>query len=252
MNKERFPKAAPTDEQVRAENFQTVLDKSNVRNYNKGVPDKRIVKKRRTNMNGLQHIRKSFGMTLAALGKRMGITRQTISQWEQGTCSIPENRLKELSAIFEIPETFFGEISEDEVDELNEIIVKLKSDMEDSYWFSQYERTMLEEQKVLSKIDYHLKGKGQKFDSFQATIDYIEKEAEKFEKFVDVVKNFAYPSIIQRILGTLMSIDTGLELDDPFGRKFVALVKEECYRIESERKNAAELREQSKAETELF
>lgn len=203
-------------------------------------------------MNGLQFIRKSFGMTLAALGKRMGITRQTISQWEQGTCSIPENRLKELSSIFEIPETFFGEISEVEADELKKIIDKLKSEIEDSYWFSQYESAMSEEQRVLSKIDYHLKGKGRKFDTFQATIDFIEKEAKKFEKFVDLAENFAYPSIIQRILGNLMSIDSGLELDDPFGRKFVALVKEECYRIESERKNATELKEQSKVETELF
>lgn len=203
-------------------------------------------------MNGLQYIRKSFGMTLAALGKRMGITRQTISQWEQGTCSIPENRLKELSDIFEIPETFFGEVSEVEIDELKLIIDKLKSGMEDSYWFSQYENVMSEEQRVLSKIDYHLKGKGQKFDTFQANIDFVEKETRKFEKFVDLAEKFAYPSIIQRILGNLISIDCGLELDDPFGRKFVALVKEECYRIESERKNTAKLKELSKSETELF
>lgn len=203
-------------------------------------------------MNGLQYIRKSFGMTLAALGKRMGITRQTISQWEQGTCLIPEKRLKELSDIFEIPEAFFGEISEVEVDELKSILDKLKSDMEDSYWFSQYENVMSEEQRVLSKIDYHLKGKGQKFDTFQATIDFIGKETKKFDKFVDLAGNFAYPSIIQRILENLISIDSGLELDDPFGRKFVALVKEECHHIESERKNTAELKEQSKIETELF
>lgn len=203
-------------------------------------------------MNGLQYIRKSYGMTLAALGKRMGVTRQTISQWEQGTCSIPENRLKELSAIFEIPATFFGEISENEVDKLKIIIAHLKSEMEDSYWFSQYESVMSDEQRVVSKIDYYLKGKGQKFDTFQSTIDFIESEAKKFEKFVDLVENFAYPSIIQRILENLMSIDSGLELDDSFGRKFVALVKEECYRIENERKNATELKEQSKHETELF
>ena len=252
LNKERYPKAAFAYEQVKAEIFQKALDKSNVRNYNKNVPDNRVVKNGGRTMNGLQYIRKSFGMTLAALGKRMGITRQTISQWEQGTCSIPVNRLKELSAIFEIPENFFGEVSEVEVNELKGIIDNLKSDMEDSYWFSQYESAMSEEQRVLSKIDYHLKGKKRKFDTFQANIDYIEKEAKKFENFVDLAENFAYPSIIQRILAYLMFIDNDLELDDPFGKKFIRLVKEECCRIESDRNNVAELRERSKIETELF
>lgn len=80
-------------------------------------------------MNGLQYIRKANSISLDTLGKRMGITRQTISQWEHGTCAIPKARIKELSIIFNIPHEYFGSLSDDKIIELQKLIVENQSNI---------------------------------------------------------------------------------------------------------------------------
>lgn len=151
-------------------------------------------------MNGLQYIRKSFGMTLSALGKRMGITRQTISQWEQGTYPIPRSRLNELSTIFGIPEKYFLDIKESDTEELSVLIEISKAQVEDSYLFSEYENLLKAERKTISKIDSYLKGKETNPETFQELNEFIKREIMRFEKFLDVVSCSEFQFILDPIL----------------------------------------------------
>ncbi len=160
-------------------------------------------------MNGLRYIRKRYGMTLAALGKRMGgITRQTISQWEQGTCAIPNSRLNELSAIFGIPEQYFLEVSESDIKKLDCLIETEKAKAEESYLFSEYENLLKEERQTISKIDRYLKGKDNKQETFQDLTDYMEREIKRFEKFLDILSNQDFRFILDPILDIFINHGT--------------------------------------------
>lgn len=151
-------------------------------------------------MNGLKYIRKAYGMTLAALGKRMGITRQTISQWEQGIYSIPNSRLNELSAIFGIPEQYFLELKDSDVKEVDTLIQTVKAQAEESYLFSEYENLLKAERKTISKIDSYLKGKESDPKSFQELTAFIKCEIKRFEKFLDVVSCSEFQFILDPLL----------------------------------------------------
>lgn len=60
-------------------------------------------------MNGLQHIREQFNLSIAGLARQMGISYQAVSQWERGLRQIPAKRLDELSAFFGIPAQYFAD-----------------------------------------------------------------------------------------------------------------------------------------------
>lgn len=157
-------------------------------------------------MSGLQYIRKKYGMTLAALGKRMGgITRQTISQWEQGTCAIPNSRLSELSTVFGIPEKYFLEVEESDIEKLNVLIETEKAKAEELYLFSEYEELLKAERQTISKIDRYLKGKDNEQETFQDLTDFMKREIKRFEKLLDVLSNPDFRFLLDPILDVLIS-----------------------------------------------
>lgn len=139
-------------------------------------------------------------MTLAALGKRMGITRQTISQWEQGTYSIPNNRLDELSSIFGIPAQYFLELKNSDIKEVDALIQSAKAQAEESFLFSEYENLLKAERKTISKIDSYLKGKESDPKSFQELTAFIKCETKRFEKFLDVASCSEFHFILDPLL----------------------------------------------------
>lgn len=118
-----------------------------------------------------------------------GITRQTISQWEQGTCAIPNSRLSELSTIFGILEKYFLEIEETDIERLNALIEAEKVKAEELYLFSEYEELLKVERQTISKIDRYLKGKDTKQETFQDLTNFMEREIKRFEKVLDVLSN---------------------------------------------------------------
>lgn len=65
-------------------------------------------------MNGLKFIRKQCNFSLSGLANHIGVSRQMISAWENGTKTIPPKRKTQLANFFGISEEFFGEISEKE------------------------------------------------------------------------------------------------------------------------------------------
>ena len=90
-------------------------------------------------MCGLQYIREHFNMSIATLSKQMGISYQAISQWEKGIRQIPAKRLNELAILFGIPEQYFLDVKESDIEELDTLIRTAKAQAEESYLFSEYE-----------------------------------------------------------------------------------------------------------------
>lgn len=58
-------------------------------------------------MKGLTYIRKTFNMSMDDLGKEIGVSKQTISNWENGKIQITEDRLKQLEYYFKINKQLF-------------------------------------------------------------------------------------------------------------------------------------------------
>lgn len=61
------------------------------------------------NATKLREARKKHGMTLEAVGKKIGTSKQAVSQWENGV-SVPCDKFKkELSILLEVPLDIFFE-----------------------------------------------------------------------------------------------------------------------------------------------
>lgn len=151
-------------------------------------------------MNGLQYIRKAHGMSLDTLGKRMGITRQTISQWEHGTCAIPGSRLAEMSQIFGVPEHLLGEITDENKQEIDVLLQSEKQESKEVFLFSQHEAALKRERNTISRIDYYLKGKGREFVEFEDLIAFIDGETAAFNRIMDIVYNDALRPVLYAVV----------------------------------------------------
>ncbi len=159
-------------------------------------------------MSGLQYIREHFNMSIATLSKQMGISYQAISQWEKGIRQIPAKRINELAILFGIPEQYFLEVSESDIEKLNGLIETEKAKTEESYLFSEYEKLLKEERQTISKIDRYLKGKDNKQETFQDLTDYMEREIKRFEKILDILSNQDFRFILDPILDVFISHGT--------------------------------------------
>lgn len=68
--------------------------------------------------NGLRLIRVQCNMSQSYLGDILGVTRQSISDWEKGKKKITNERRKELAELFGVNEEYFGEITEAQKEEI--------------------------------------------------------------------------------------------------------------------------------------
>lgn len=59
-------------------------------------------------MIGLEYIRKLYDDTTITLAEKLGVTKGLISQWENGKKPIPDKRLDELSALYNVPKDYFS------------------------------------------------------------------------------------------------------------------------------------------------
>lgn len=74
-------------------------------------------------MNGIKYIREKSNITQYWLAEHMGVTRQTVTQWEKGVRKPNKEHLKWLSEFYGIEEKWFGKLSDDELDVLNEMFM---------------------------------------------------------------------------------------------------------------------------------
>lgn len=150
-------------------------------------------------MNGLQYIREQFNMSIAALSKQIGISYQAISQWEKGIRQIPAKRQKELSILFRIPEQYFLDIQESELDELNILIELAKSNAEKNYLVSEYERLVESERVSIEKIKHYIESGPNPQATLQETNNYIKKEIMRLEKIATITSS-PFCSIFDSVL----------------------------------------------------
>ena len=65
-------------------------------------------------MNGLKYIRTQCNFSLGELAKRLGVSRQMISAWENGKKEISKQRREQLAEFFGIDADFFDDITEEQ------------------------------------------------------------------------------------------------------------------------------------------
>lgn len=58
-------------------------------------------------MIGLEFIAKEFGITLTEVGKELGVTRKSVSNWTKGWQSIPKKHLSKLQEYFGVDMNYF-------------------------------------------------------------------------------------------------------------------------------------------------
>ncbi len=71
-------------------------------------------------MNGLTYIREKSNLSKNALAERIGVTRQTVNQWEKGTRKPDKKHMRLLSDFYGLDEKWFSELSDDAIKELND------------------------------------------------------------------------------------------------------------------------------------
>lgn len=95
---------------------------------NQAVPDKKMYlcdsclkiinqkaslvrKENRLNGSALETIRLSRNFSTTMLARKLGISRQAISEWECSGRPIPDDRLEHIAKIFNVPVAYFGSMS---------------------------------------------------------------------------------------------------------------------------------------------
>lgn len=90
-------------------------------------------------MNGIKCIRERCNVSMSELADRIGVTRQTISLWEKGTRKPSLTKRIALCEFFGLPERFFGEINEKDIDEIDSMrIYRHKTATSEFYTFAPF------------------------------------------------------------------------------------------------------------------
>ena len=71
-------------------------------------------------MNGFKIIRTKCNLTIGEIADILNVSRQLVSAWENSRKEISAKRLRQLSEFFGIDECFFGEITEEQKQQLDE------------------------------------------------------------------------------------------------------------------------------------
>ncbi len=91
-------------------------------------------------MNGLGYIRRKCNMTTSELAQLLDVSSPDIDEWEDGRKEIPASRYHELSEIFGIEEVYFGEISPEQLIEIDNMpVYASRGTGKDAYRFNQEE-----------------------------------------------------------------------------------------------------------------
>ena len=85
-------------------------------------------------MNGLKYIRMRCNLSLADLAKHIGVSRQIVSAWENGSRGISEKNLNRLSGFFGIERRYFGELSEEDHEDILNRAMYLRNESGNIYY----------------------------------------------------------------------------------------------------------------------
>ena len=85
-------------------------------------------------MNGLKYIREKSNISKSDLAGRMGVTRQSVTLWENGKRKPGTKHLEWLSRFYGIDEKWFGDLSEGDMSVLKEMRMYQHFDCDKEYY----------------------------------------------------------------------------------------------------------------------
>ena len=163
-------------------------------------------------MNGLKYIREKFGLSGAALAKKLTVSQPTVFEWEHGKRKIPVDQQEKLSKMFNVPSEYFGEILESQIDEIDRCLEMSRSDDEIDHEFEENEQALKQLKISLQRIGKILKSKANKFDVFSDYTDHLIRCSKICNQFADVLEVYGADQMLQRFL-TAMIFAKGDESD---------------------------------------
>lgn len=155
-------------------------------------------------MNGLLTIRKELNLSAATLAKKLDIAKPTISQWEHGVRKIPTERIKQLSEILDIPQDYFGDITEEQVEEVKAIISVNRQEDEHNFEFEEFKQATKELKSVLQQINKTAQEERGNFDFFSDYISSIKNHTKLCTLFADVMKLYGTDAIVKDLFKSLV------------------------------------------------
>lgn len=163
-------------------------------------------------MNGLNYIRKKYGLSGAALAKRLTVSQPTVFEWEHGKRKIPVEQLEKLSEMFNISSEYFGAILESQVEEIDRCLEINRCDDEIDHEFEENEQALKQLKIALQRIGKILKSKANKFAVFSDYTDHLVRCGKICNQFADVLEMYGADHILQSFL-TAMICAKGDESD---------------------------------------
>ena len=181
-------------------------------------------------MIGLRYIREMHNISTTDLAKKLGVSHQAVSAWEQGKTRIPKKRLAELSIFFGMPKEYFSEISdiqELEIDKymLDRGIVKSEYEYDVDYidddgnlqsitmkgldsaliLHSEYYDAQISKKKLLKKIDSIISGDKRRNSmiTLEEEIEQLNNNVDLFDRFSDIANVYRSHKIVFKVLRAL-------------------------------------------------
>ncbi len=190
-------------------------------------------------MNGLKYIREKFGLSGAALTKKLTVSQPTVFEWEHGKRKIPVDQQEKLSKMFNVPSEYFGEILESQIDEIDRCLEMSRSDDEIDHEFEENEQALKQLKISLQRIGKILKSKANKFDVFSDYTDHLIRCSKICNQFADVWEMYGADQMLQRIL-TAMIFAKGDESDKD--SNLTKALRQELLRREEAKEEYEEMR----------
>lgn len=167
-------------------------------------------------MNGLKHIRSVAGLSGAALAKRLTVSQPTVFEWEHGKRRIPPEQLKRLSSLFELPGEYFGEITDEQAEEIAIILSQRKNQCESDNELTENKEALEKLKSSVRHINDISKAKANDFDSFSAYTDHISRCAKMCDKFALAMELYGASALLDRCMTALINAKTGVDSEDAF------------------------------------
>ncbi|WP_415321761.1 helix-turn-helix domain-containing protein [Clostridium perfringens] len=203
-------------------------------------------------MIGIQYLCEIFGISYADLGRRLGISRQTIAAWTSGRRKVSEKHYEKLKEIFKVNEMYFNkELTE--LDKLNLQRIKLENNTveytyKDTIWDEETKQEIEVDRvgynmpvETMEMLDLDIKHKelfkniddliARKTEGAEDEWDYIGKKSEVLEVFelLYEIMNKEYVPY-RRVKNILDSVKVAKEKrmeSDLFVRKLAAIIREQ-------------------------
>lgn len=200
-------------------------------------------------MNGLTFIRQTLGLSGATIARKLGVTRATVSDWEHGRRQIPNERLEMLSKTFSIPQQYFNEVTEEQIEEVKIIISVNKQEDERNFEFEEFRKATKELKSALQQINQNAQEKRNNFELFNDYVSNIERSTKLCLLFANVLRIYGTDSIVQDCLTALIQAK---ESENDFDSEITKAIRQEMLHKESRRKEIEEMKQLSAELDELF